>query len=132
MKKMPKVEAATWAEVARVLGVPRKTLDEWRQRESAPKTADVQAWKVYVEANDLGRGQGKTFEALRKEKLTREVELMDQKLAREKQRVIPADEVKAFDVAYAAKLDGFLKVKLVAEMPARVNGKTVADTRAEA
>lgn len=131
MTKKPKVEpATTWQDVSRHHSLSRKTLDVYRTRADFPKTPDVEAVAEWLATHDV-KASRPEMEELKRQKLEKENVLLEQKIARETRRVIPADEVRAFDLTYAAKLDAFLKVKLVLEVPNRLNGKSIADSRAE-
>ena len=125
-------DAGDWSKLARELEVSREAVRQWRKIDGAPKEPKIDAWRKFRDEHGLGKGAGSAeLAGLRAEKLRVEIQASKLKLARERGQYIAADDVRAFDVAYAAKLDAFLRVKLVLEVPNRVAGKTIQESRQE-
>jgi hypothetical protein len=73
--------AENYVELANILGVTRRSLQNWRKRKDAPKPAsngfhEVAAWREFMKRNDLegASGVSETETALRARKLLAEVE----------------------------------------------------------
>lgn len=132
MKKSPKLTLTDWSGVAKKLCVSRQALNQWRKLPGAPETPDVEAWKRFRDDRDLGKGAGNgPLAQLRAEKLRVDIEAGKLRNAQMRGQFIPAEEVRAFDMAYAGKLTGFLRVKLELEAPPRLVGKDITETRME-
>lgn len=86
----------TWGHLATALNVTRTTVTRWRRLAGSPKTTDLEQWKSFVEENDLGVAGNKPHkdrEELLREKLRREIALLDVKVAKERREVVPASEL---------------------------------------
>ena len=75
--------AASYVELAAVLGVTRQSINTWKKRKDAPKPAanglhDVAAWREFMRRNDLKGGEiaepGDIESSLKARKLLAEVE----------------------------------------------------------
>ena len=79
--------------MADALDVTTQSLRNWRKLPGAPSEPDLAAWASFVEKHDLGRKESPETQALRAEKLRREIALLDIRLHRERAQVIPVDQV---------------------------------------
>lgn len=131
MKKSPKLAGEDWTSLAKRLEVSREAVRLWRKLPGAPLEPDFALWEAFKRDRGLGLEGGDELKKLKAEKLREEIESARLRNARLRGSAIPADEVRAYDTAYAAKLEAFLKVKLVLETPTRLNGKSIAESRVE-
>ena len=93
--------AASYVELAALLGVARRTLQRWRKRKDAPRSADsglhdVAAWHAFMRRHDLKSDGIATEEetALRLRKLRAETEDRELRLAQKKQLYVSAEDVR--------------------------------------
>ena len=118
--------------LAAAVGCDEKALRKWELLPDAPKSRDVEAWKAWVAAGHITRPQSKGYAEMRTEKLEVETRLLKLKEAKEKREVIPfADAQAAFD-RLLAKWHQLIAQKLEVEAPARLLGKDITASRAEA
>lgn len=107
MKSKPK---NTWTATAGILGIAVSTLHSYRRRKGAPKTADPNAWRSYIEKNDLGFARNKVSPE-RERLLTRKAELEVRELERraelESRQVLGMAEMKTImrELIRAAKYE---------------------------
>src|SRR5438045_446299 len=92
--------AENYVELAKLLGVTRRVLQNWRKRNDAPKPAangfhEVAAWREFMQRHGLEGDPGGTDEesALRARKLLAEVEERELRLAEKKREYVALTEV---------------------------------------
>ena len=120
----------TWADLARMLGVTRQSIANWRKIGGSPGDPSVVKWRAFMASHNLGKTANTTLGELRAEveaeklrKLRRENEVAEG-------RVVPVDTVLEINGELAAKLALLLKVKLLTELPALCVGQPIAEIRA--
>ena len=123
--------AASWSELARLLGVDRQSITRWRSRPDAPTAPDLDAWRGYVEENALGRASGADLADLKAQLLREQIERERRRNAVEARSVIPVEECVAAARTATSAWSFVLTAKLEQEAPARLVGKDIAETRAE-
>ena len=118
-----------FAELAKVLGVARRTLQRWRARKDAPQAVangfhEVNAWREFMARHGLGADAGATDGemALRARKLLAEVEERELRLAVKKREYVAMDEVRTAWTAQVAKAKDLLRHKFELELPPVLSG----------
>lgn len=93
--------ADNYVELAKILNVTRRTLQNWRKRADAPKPAangfhEVAAWREFMHRHDLTGDAAATDEetALRARKLLAEVEERELRLAAKKREYVSIEEAR--------------------------------------
>jgi hypothetical protein len=119
-------------QLAKVLGTTRHSLAAWMKRPDAPRGMDVQTWRTYVERSGLGAAGPKVAQSsasLRDQKTAKEVELLDLKIAKEKRKLIPAEDVDRLHLFVATRAKSKLYQSLETEAPPKLDGLSAAEQR---
>ncbi len=122
--------AENYVELAKILGVTRRTLQNWRKRPDAPKPMangfhDVQAWREFMARNDLhGEPVATDAEtALRARKLLADVEERELRLAVRKREYVPLEEVReTWTKLIGGGAKALLRNKFEMELPPILSG----------
>jgi hypothetical protein len=121
--------AENFVELAKILGVSRRALQNWRKRQDAPQAAangfhEVAAWREFMERNGLEGETATTDEetALRARKLLAEVEERELRLAVKKGEYVALEEVRAVWTEQVAKAKELLRHKFEMELPPVLSG----------
>ncbi len=130
--------AENYVELAKILGVTRRTLQNWRKRKDAPKPAangfhDVAAWREFMARNDLHGEQAASDEEtrLRARKLWAEVQERELRVAVKKREYVPFEEVRETWTKQAAKAKDMLRNKFEMELPPILSGLDAVAIQAE-
>ena len=104
-------------DLARILGVARQTLYEWRKKPDAPQSAadgshDVIAWRMFIAKHDLKASLTPDAEALKARKLLAEIEDRELRVALKKGQYVLKAEVEAEWFRRFAVLKSLLYSKL--------------------
>jgi transposase-like protein len=115
-------------DLARILGVTRQTLYEWRKKPDAPQSAadgshDVIAWRLFIANHDLKASLTPDADALRARKLLAEIEDRELRVALKKGQYVLKAEVEAEWFRRFAVLKSLLYSKLTLEIPPLSVGK---------
>lgn len=128
----------SYVELAKVLGVTRRALQNWRKRTDAPKPAangfhDVAAWREYMARNGLeGEAGAPDVEmALRARKLLAEVEEREMRLAVKKREYVAFEEVRVTWTGLVARAKDLLRHKFEMELPPILSGLDATAIQAE-
>lgn len=125
-----KPEPATQKELASRLRTSVQSLASWGKLPGAPTDLNLQAWKEFVEANQLGLGGNRVGggrEELLQEKLRGEIRLNQLKIEREEGKTILVDEVDERDLHLATLQKAYLYAVLGRELGARGAGKSAEE-----
>jgi len=121
--------AENYVELAKILGVTRRTLQNWRKRPDAPNPManrfhDVQAWRGFMKRNNLHGEQAEADEEtrLRARKLLAEVEEKELRLAVKKREYVALEEVRQVWTEQATKAKDMLRNKFENELPPILSG----------
>ena len=130
--------AENFVELAKLLGVTRRALQNWRKRKDSPKAAangfhEVAAWREFMQRHGLeGDVAGTDAEsALRARKLLAEVEERELRLAVKKREYVAMDEVRSAWTAQVAKAKDLLRHKFELELPPVLSGLDAVAIQAE-
>jgi hypothetical protein len=121
--------AENFVELARILGVTRRALENWRKRKDSPKPAangfhEVAAWREFMQRNGLEGEAGATDEetALRARKVLAEVEERELRLAVKKGEYVALEKVRAVWTEQVARAKEQLRHKFEMELPPVLSG----------
>ena len=121
--------AENYVELARILGVTRRSLQNWRKRKDAPKPAangfhDVQAWREFMRKNGLeGELVASDEETrLRARKLLAEVEERELRVAVKKREYVAFSEVRETWTKLVSRAKDLLRNKFEMELPPILSG----------
>lgn len=121
--------AENYVELAKILGVTRRTLQNWRKRPDAPKPMangfhDAAAWREFMARNDLhGEPAATDVEtALCARKLLAEVEERELRLAVKKGEYVAIAQVREVWTKQVAKANDLLRNKFEMELPPILSG----------
>jgi hypothetical protein len=121
--------AENYVELAGILGVTRRTIQNWRKRPTAPKPAangfhDVAAWREFMTRHDLKGDAPATDEetALRARKLLAEVEERELRLAVKKGDYVSIEEVRQTWTRLVGRAKELLRNKFENELPPILSG----------
>lgn len=125
----------TWGKLAIRLGVSVQSIKNWRKREGAPETPDLEAWQAFVDEHELGvvgNRVDKGREELLKENLIKKNRLLDLEIAVKEKRSIDRQLVDALLLRLGSLQKTVLFQRLEKEMPvkAAVHGAPVAAMQA--
>jgi DNA-binding transcriptional MerR regulator len=121
--------AENYVELAKILGVTRRTLQNWRKRRDAPPPAangfhEVSAWREFMHRHDLKGDVVATDEetALRARKLLAEVEERELRLAVKKREYVSLEEVRQTWTRLVGRAKELLRNKFENELPPILSG----------
>jgi hypothetical protein len=130
--------AANYVELAKILGVTRRTLQNWRKRKDAPKPMangfhDVQAWREFMARNDLHGESAVSDEetSLRARKLLAEVEEKELRVAVKKGEYVALSEVRETWTKLISRAKDLLRNKFEMELPPILSGLDATGIQAE-
>jgi hypothetical protein len=130
--------AENYVELAKLLGVTRRALQNRRKRKDAPKPAasgfhEVAAWREFMERNELEGESPATDEEtiLRARKLLAEVEERELRLAVKKGEYIAVEEVRTSWTELVAQAKNLLSHKFEMELPPVLSGLDAVAIQAE-
>ena len=130
--------AASYVELAALLGVARRTLQRWRKRKDAPQPADsglhdVAAWHAFMRRHDLKSDGIATEEerALSLRKLRAETEDRELSVAMKKQLYVCAEEVRREWKANVESATILFRSKLEQALPPVLSGFDAMGIQAE-
>jgi hypothetical protein len=135
--------AASYVELAAVLGVTRQSVNTWKKRKDAPAPAsngthDVAAWREFMRRNDLKGGEPSTRDAadvetsLKARKLLAEVEERELRLGIRRGEFVAVEEVRQTWTAFAAQATAMLRKKFEQELPPILSGLDATGIQEEA
>ena len=123
--------AASYVELAAILGVTRQSLNNWKKRKDAPKPAanglhDVAAWREFMRRNDLKGGEiekpGDIESSLKARKLLAEVEERELRLGIRRGDYVVIEEVRQAWTEFVAQATSMLRKKFEQELPPILSG----------
>jgi hypothetical protein len=123
--------AASYVELAAILGVTRQSLNNWKKRKDAPKPAanglhDVAAWREFMRRNDLKGGEieqpGDIESSLKARKLLAEVEERELRLGIRRGDYVAIEEVRQAWTEFVAQATSMLRKKFEQELPPILSG----------
>lgn len=134
--------AASYVELAAVLGVSRQSIHTWKKRKNSPKPAanglhDVVAWREYMQAQGL-KGADPTGEpqdiesSLKARKLLAEVEERELRLAIRRGDYVAVEEVRQTWTELVAQATAMLRKKFEQELPPILSGLDATGIQEEA
>ena len=118
--------AASYVELAAILGVTRQSLNTWKKRKDAPKPAanglhDVAAWREFMRRHDLKGGvidsSGDIESSLKARKLLAEVEERELRLGIRRGDYVAVEEVRQTWTELVAQATAMLRKKFEQELP---------------
>lgn len=125
--------AASYVELAAILGATRQSINTWKKRKDAPKPAanglhDVAAWREFMRRNDLKGGEPATQDAadiessLKARKLLAEVEERELRLGIRRGDYVAVEEVRQTWTEFVAQATAMLRKKFEQELPPILSG----------
>ena len=134
--------AASYVELAAVLGITRQSINTWKKRKDAPKPAanglhDVAAWQEFMRRNDLKGGEftpqaGDIETALKARKLLAEVEERELRLGIRRGEYVAVEEVRQMWTEFVAQATAMLRKKFEQELPPILSGLDATGIQEEA
>ena len=134
--------AASYVELATVLGITRQSINTWKKRKDAPKPAanglhDVPAWQEFMRRNDLKGGEftpqaGDIETSLKARKLLAEVEERELRLGIRRGEYVAVDEVRQTWTEFVAQATAMLRKKFEQELPPILSGLDATGIQEEA
>ena len=134
--------AASYVELATVLGITRQSINTWKKRKDAPKPAanglhDVPAWQEFMRRNDLKGGEftpqaGDIETSLKARKLLAEVEERELRLGIRRGEYVAVDEVRQMWTEFVAQATSMLRKKFEQELPPILSGLDATGIQEEA
>lgn len=128
--ELPKPIPTTQRELASRLQVSVTAVSGWGKLPGAPTDYDVEKWKAFMEANQLGISGnriGKGREELLQEKLKGEIRLNELKIQKEEGRTVLVSDVEERDLHLATLQKTVLYQKLGRELGARCAGRSAEE-----
>jgi hypothetical protein len=123
------VVAENSVELAKLLGVTRRALQNWRKRKDSPQPAangfhEVAAWREFMQRHGLEGEPAAADEetALRARKLLAEVEERELRLAVKKGEYVALEEVRSVWTEQVARAKELLRHKFEMELPPVLSG----------
>lgn len=121
-------------DLARILGVTRQTLYEWRKKPDAPQAAangiqDVIAWRQFISKNDLKAALSPDAEVLKARKLLAEVEERELKVAIKKGEYVLFSDVRQAWLKNVGQARALMEARLLNELPPILAGKDAIGIR---
>ena len=125
--------AASYVELAAILGITRQSINTWKKRKDAPKAAangshDVAAWREFMRRNDLKGGEPLNKDAadiessLKARKLIAEVEERELRLGIRRGDYVAVEEVRQIWTEFVAQATSMLRKKFEQELPPILSG----------
>ena len=135
--------AASYVELAAVLGITRQSINTWKKRKDAPKPAanglhDVPAWQEFMRRNDLKGGEPATQDAadietsLKARKLLAEVEERELRLGIRRGEYVAVEDVRQMWTEFVAQATAMLRKKFEQELPPILSGLDATGIQEEA
>jgi hypothetical protein len=133
--------AASYVELAAILGVTRQSLNTWKKRKDAPKPAanglhDVPAWREFMRRHDLKGGvidsSGDIESSLKARKLLAEVEERELRLGIRRGDYVAVEEVRQTWTELVAQATSMLRKKFEQELPPILSGLDATGIQEEA
>jgi DNA-binding CsgD family transcriptional regulator len=133
--------AASYVELAAILGITRQSLNNWKKRKGAPKPAangmhDVAAWREFMRRNDLKGGEieqpGDIESSLKARKLLAEVEERELRLGIRRGDYVAVEEVRQAWTEFVAQATSMLRKKFEQELPPILSGLDATGIQEEA
>jgi hypothetical protein len=135
--------AASFVELAAILGITRQSLNTWKKRKDAPKPAanglhDVGAWREFMRRNDLKGGVALTQDAtdiessLKARKLLAEVEERELRLGIRRGDYVAVEEVRQTWTELVSQATSMLRKKFEQELPPILSGLDATGIQEEA
>ena len=132
-------EAASYNELAEVLGVSRQAINAWKKMPECPTPApngnhDVAAWREFIARKGLKSGAGLTTDeesSLRARKLLAEVMEREFRLAVKKGEYVPQEEVRSRWAYHVGQAVSLLRKRLENELPPILSGLDALGIRKE-
>jgi hypothetical protein len=133
--------AASYVELAAILGVTRQSINTWKKRKDAPKPAanglhDVAAWREFMRRHDLKGGvvdsTGDIESSLKARKLLAEVEERELRLGIKRGDFVAVEEVRQTWTELVAQATSMLRKKFEQELPPILSGLDATGIQEEA
>ena len=135
--------AASYVELAAILGITRQSINTWKKRKDAPKAAangshDVAAWREFMRRNDLKGGEPLNKDAadiessLKARKLIAEVEERELRLGIRRGDYVAVEEVRQIWTEFVAQATSMLRKKFEQELPPILSGLDATGIQEEA
>ncbi len=135
--------AASYVELAAILGITRQSINTWKKRKDAPKAAangshDVAAWREFMRRNDLKGGEPLNKDAadiessLKARKLLAEVEERELRLGIRRGDYVAVEEVRQIWTEFVAQATSMLRKKFEQELPPILSGLDATGIQEEA
>jgi hypothetical protein len=133
--------AASYVELAAILGATRQSLNTWKKRKDAPKPAanglhDVAAWREFMRRHDLKGGvidsSGDIESSLKARKLLAEVEERELRLGIRRGDYVAVEEVRQTWTELVAQATSMLRKKFEQELPPILSGLDATGIQEEA
>jgi hypothetical protein len=128
--------AKTQVELAKLLGISRRTLCTWRKLQGAPKPLSngmwpVADWQKFVHENGLKQEIEADQGDLRTRKLLAEIEERELKVAIRKKEYVRIEDVRSGWMTLAAQATAILRAKFENELPPVLAGLDATGIQAE-
>ncbi len=123
--------AASYVELAAILGVTRQSINNWKKRKDAPKPAanglhDVAEWREFMRRHDLKGSEttepGDIESSLKARKLLAEVEERELRLGIKRGDYVAVEEVRQAWTELVAQATSMLRKKFEQELPPILSG----------
>ena len=135
--------AASYIELAAILGVTRQSVHAWKKRKDAPKPAanglhDVLAWREFMRRNDLKGADAATQEpadiesSLKARRLLADVEERELRLGIRRGEFVAVEEVRQTWTEFVAQATAMLRKKFEQELPPILSGLDATGIQEEA
>jgi len=133
--------AASYVELAAILGVTRQSINTWKKRKGSPKPAanglhDVAAWREFMRLHDLKGGEvaqpGDVESSLKARKLLAEVEERELRLGIRRGDYVAVEEVRQMWTELVAQATAMLRKKFEQELPPILSGLDATGIQEEA
>ena len=134
--------AASYVELAAVLGVTRQSVAAWKKRKDAPKPAanglhDVAAWNEFMRRHDLKGGDpnpqpGDIESSLKARKLLAEVEERELRVGVRRGEFVAVEDVRVMWTESVARATAMLRKKFEQELPPILSGLDATGIQEEA
>ncbi len=133
--------AASYVELAAVLGVTRQSVHAWSKRRDAPKPAanglhDVAAWREFMRRNDLkggapGREPADLESSLKARRLLADVEERELRLGVKRGEYVAVEDVRQTWMVNVGRARALLEARLLNELPPVLSGLDALGIRKE-